>query len=716
MAARPGGSYRNETPFFRLLVSFITGIIIQLLFDCGPEIPLTTILLSTGLVVLHTAVKKLSSSWKLRWIAGGMLQLAFFAAGMMLTWLHTEWNYPRHFRNVQGEIYAAAVTKTLLEKPASYKTTVKIISLKQGNRWREVRGNVLVYFRKDSVPLLLKYGDLIVFAAKPQSIEGPKNPEEFDYRQFLSNRQIYHQVFLEQRSWCRLPINCGNPVLKHAFMVRELFIDLLRKNIPGQREFAVASALITGYDDEVDQELIRAYSGTGVLHVLSVSGMHVGIIYQGLLMLFGFMTRKKWSLHVLYAFLICFIWFYAFITGFTPSVARSAVMLSLVIIARWHRANSNVSNTLIVTAFALLIRNPFYLTDVGFQLSFLAVWGIVYFHPKISMWYEPSGRLAHHLWELTSISMAAQLMTFPAGLFYFHQFPNYFMLSNLAVIPLSGLIIYLCIAVLALAPLPWFCGLISTFTSKLLWLLNGTVLFLDGLPGAVSEGISITVFETALMYVLIALVTGFLMVRKAICLNGSLLCLAVLITIQLYEKSETMQRKRMIVYDIPRHHAIDLINGKKHLFLADSALIINRQAMSFSVMQHWWKCNLGESEVRSREMVCSNTSYNKDGIFISGNFILFSEKKIFVAGKTFPVTKKHVTTSGLSKKMKIDFLIMSSQAPKNITDVLAYFDCSLVIIDSSVSRNRVEKWKMDCRQLGISCYPVLDNGAYLIDF
>jgi competence protein ComEC len=709
--------HRNEMPFLRMLFALIAGILLQLSYPLEMHIPAVLLVIFIFLLWIYTIFKKWSAAWNTRWIAGMMLQLSFCLCGMLVTFFQTAHRHPDHFQNsLSGNsFFVAQIAKPLIDKSGSYKTEVEILSIKGDHAWKQTSGRMLLYFDKDSAASALCYGDLIYFWGLPLDVKGPQNPDEFDYKQFLYFHQVYQQQFLTSGSWCSLHQNRGNKIMDAAIHMRTLFISILRSSIADQRSFAVASALVAGYDDEVDQELLNAFSGAGVLHVLSVSGMHVALIYQGLFLLLGFMNRKKWSRHLLYLFLIVFIWFYALLTGFSPSVARSAVMLSIVILAKWHHANANVFNTIVVTAMALLIYNPFYITEVSFQLSFLAVWGIIFFHPKIFSLYEPASRIIHWVWELTSVSLAAQLMTFPLGLYYFHQFPNYFMLANLLIIPLSGIIIYLCIAVLVFSPVAVLGCFVSTVTGYLLWVLNITVLMIGQLPGSVCDRISVTAFETLVIYMLIASITILMMRRKTEFLVLALALTTVLLTSQLYEKYQQAKQREIVIYSIQKQQAIDLVAGTDHLFLTDSLLASNTGSLRFHVANYWWKLGMKSDGVLCREKISLN-KYPQCSNIIAGRHIIFFEgKKIVIADKDFQLPGNSPTLMH-DQKIKADYVIIKGNFNGHLKDIAHFFACGQIIIDSSNSIKKNQKWLDESRELELKCYSVLQEGAFIEKF
>lgn len=708
--------YKNETPFIRLLFPFMAGIVSALFIVISGKAIAVLLVLLFILLAIHTGVKRMSSRYAFRVVAGIMLQFSFLLTGMLITKLRMEINFPSYFKIHQSNesYFIAKLVKPVSERPGSNKTWVEVAFIKTAHGWISASGKILTYFKKDKRSQELKYGDLICFSGNPVLVPPSQNPGEFNYKRFLSFHQVYHQVYIGEEKWCRLPENSGNPVIYKAYQVRDFFIRILKEQIPWSREFGVASALVIGYEEEVDMELIQAYASAGALHVLSVSGMHVGLIYQGLIFILGFMNRKRWSRHVLHSFLLCFLWFYAFVSGFSPSVARSALMLSIVIVARWHRGNTNVFNTLVVTAFGLLIYNPTYITEVGFQLSFMAVWGIIFFHPKIYNLIEPRTRVMHWIWELTSISVSAQLMTFPLGILYFHQFPNLFMLSNLMVIPLSGVIIYISIGVLIFSYVP-FVGIgIAWLATRLLWLLNESVLMVERIPCAVINRLSISIFETWLIYLMLFCLTYLLITRKGYFLLGLLTTAIILNGSQLYEKYRFSNRKQLIFYNIPKQHAIDLIDGEKHIFIGDSSLLANKASMLFHVEHNWWDMGFKVDSLAKWEFCFPKTEQGDRAIEIGKNFLCFKNKRICIATRELVLTCRKMKIP-IGKKIKVDYLVLTDNATWKVSDLQKLVDCKMVIIDPTNSKSAARRWINECHLLELPCYSVVNERATVLN-
>ncbi|RZL30894.1 MAG: ComEC family competence protein, partial [Pedobacter sp.] len=265
----------------------------------------------------------------------------------------------------------------------------------------------------DKKPIRLKYGNELMVSAKYLPVEPPYNPAEFDFKAWLATKNVYHQTFINQDHLIKIGENKGNPIVNYAIDVRKRQVEVYRKLIKNDEAFAVASTLVLGYRSDLSKETLSAYTKTGTVHALSVSGMHVGIIYIFLNWMLFFLDKNSIT-RIVKLLLICtLIWYYSLLTGFSPSVLRSAVMLTVFIIAKSFNKTSNSYNILAFTAICLLIYNPFLVWDVGFQLSFLAVFGLVYLQPKIYKWIYVKNKWLDKLWATVAMSLAAQLATYP---------------------------------------------------------------------------------------------------------------------------------------------------------------------------------------------------------------------------------------------------------------------------------------------------------------
>lgn len=334
--------------------------------------------------------------------------------------------------------------------------------------------------------------------AEISEVPHAKNPFEFDYAVYRARQGVYVQALVEEGHWqCDSLLHA--PTWRGCFVrLRERLLDALRAQPIEQREIGVLAALVLGKTTEMDAEVMQAYAAAGAVHVLAVSGLHVALIYMLLKPLFTWLFGKRRARLLRWLIPTALLWFYAALTGFSPSVLRAALMFSCFIVAETFGRNNNIYNTMSASVVVLVVCDPMVIYSMGFVLSYVAVLGIVVLQPRIHAWCYFSHVLLRKAWELTSVSIAAQIATLPVTLYLFHQFPTWFIVTNLLVIPLSTLVLY--VALMFFACMWWAAG--SAFIGGLLGLLtrimNEVMEASSHWPMALMEGIHFTSFEFAL--------------------------------------------------------------------------------------------------------------------------------------------------------------------------------------------------------------------------
>ena len=340
---------------------------------------------------------------------------------------------------------------------------------------------------------------------------------------------------------------------------------------------------------------------------LAVSGLHVGIVYILIIGIFNLLrleTKYNWVKHLV--LLIC-IWFYALITGMSPSVIRASTMLTFFILAEFFNKSTSAYNILAASAILLLIINPFFIMQVGFQLSYLAVLGILYIQPKIEKLFYFNNWLLNKIWTISSVSISAQIATFPLGLLYFHQFPNYFLISNLLVIPTAFIVLVLGLLLITLSFSTTIVVLLGHIKGFILGLLIGGVNWIDNIPGSLVEGISISIAETILIYLTIITLLLYFKYKKKVYALSVVSIFAFLIVGDVYEDYKFSKQKKIIIYDLPNHFAMDLISGDNHYFIADEKLWENKQKLLFYIKHNWYDLDLNSPEYINVEALISKT-------------------------------------------------------------------------------------------------------------
>ncbi|MGI8892520.1 MAG: ComEC/Rec2 family competence protein [Bacteroidia bacterium] len=701
--------YWNKVPLVRLLLPFSAGIVSAVFI--GINIPLTVTAAIFFLLVISLLhfTGYIKNNYSQRWIFGVFITLFFVCAGNLLTSLHIETNDENHFSHYtkKENQYIGYLDEALNEREKSFKSVIRVQSVIEEGKQIPVKGNLLVYFAKDSINKKLNYGEVIIFRASPTDITPPQNPYEFNYKRFLSFNNIYQQAYLKSEDITATGRNSGNKFVFHAQQTQQSLLNVFKENEITGDEYAVLSALMLGHKDELDSQLKQAYSSSGAMHVLAVSGLHVGIIFLAISKLLFFLDKKRWQILLKGVIIILFLWCYAFITGLSPSVMRSVTMLSFVIAAGMLARESNIYNTLAASAFVLLLIDPFLIMAVGFQLSYLAVVGIVAIQPKIYDLYYPKNWLIRQAWAIVCVSIAAQLATFPLGMLYFHQFPNYFLLSNLLVIPLATFILYGGIALFVFSAIPIIAGFMSLIVKNLVLFLNKSVFFMEQLPHSLSQGISHTVLDTWIIYLVIASLFFAVLMKCKKQLTVSLSLLLIFSISTAAKKAEGLNRQKLVVFNVNGSKAYNFISGKEHIFLADSALVADEDKMVFHIRKYWDNEGMNKPTIIYTNAIPDRFYHEDTQFFIKNNCILFGSKKI--------ILKTDDPGVNYNDKVKVDMLIYAGRNDKALTEIKENYEFDTLILDSSRPDYLQKRIKEKIAENGINYYCVKEKGYFIMN-
>jgi len=325
------------------------------------------------------------------------------------------------------------------------------------------------------------------------------------------------------------------------------------------------------------------------------------------------------------------------------------------------------------------------------------VFGICYIHPLIFRLWEPANGLLHRTWELTSVSASAQLMTFPLAAMAFHQFPNLFLLSNLAVIPLATVAIYCGMTTLLLAALGNTLKLVVAGCSGMVWGMNRVVRTVDSIPGSVTTGIELTAGETLLVYAVILSAAGFAFRHRAQWLFAALAALVLFSACRLGEAWRTKGRHRTVVYDVPGHAAMDFIQGHAHRFIADSALTAESASLEKYIERSW----------RSQRLAVITDTL--PGLSEWKGHILFGGRRMLRLNRT-------LRAGPAVRRLQLDVLVLTGNVFQQAAGLARYFDVRQVVIDASYPRWRAAYIRDGCAAKGIACHSVPHAGAWVMDW
>lgn len=398
-----------------------------------------------------------------------------------------------------AKMYLAEVKRFDIQKPNSSENLLEVLSIKDSLGWKKVQGKVLIYHQLSSD---LQPGEVVLVNGIPEIIPSASFPDEFDYRGFLAKKDIHFRQFI--RSGLVKVDSSNTRSLELAIGRLGYFLsNLIDQKVEFAESKQIANALLLGQKDSLEKEIKNAYSETGTMHILAVSGLHVGIIYAILLLpLKRFKSDSKFRKWYLMS-VVVLIWVYAVMTGFSPSVVRASTMFSLVTAGQIRKKKSSIWNVLAFSAMLMMVVDPEVIFDVGFQLSYLAVAGIVGLQPVIVRWWIPHNRILEYFWQSAAVTLAAQLVTFPLSVFYFHQFPTYFLFANLVVVPLAFLIMAVGVPFLFLGWIPILGQLMGWLINWMIYIQNQITFFIQLLPAGKIDRLTITFSGMMLVWVLL---------------------------------------------------------------------------------------------------------------------------------------------------------------------------------------------------------------------
>ena len=618
----------SASPFIRVAIAFILGIAAYLYLgqgwagNAGPW--------AAGLVVLFVS----GWLWNRRRpnpaatdAVGVMGILAVAVLGFARVQAVTENRRSDHLGRLASRIeyYRGTVDEAPVVRPYTYATTVRVQAVRVGGRWQQAEGGIRISLPRhetsDSVPAP-RYGEVWLVQGTPELSKGPANLGEFDYQRYLQYHQVYHSQYVHQGQYKVIGYQPLSWVVAVSQRAAEVLDGVFRHYVRSPREYALGTALVLGFKDDIDKGTKQAYADTGTTHIMAVSGLQVGLLFAALQLLLVRVPlgEATWRRRLLTAALgLALIWSYALLTALSASVLRATVMFTLLILAQAWQRQSSIFNTLSAAAFLLLLWNPYLLCDVGFQLSFGAVLSIVYLHPRLVRWFDvrnfildqqrswhspvvqrfwrSSAAVADWAWQLTALSLAAQLATFPLGLYYFHQFPFSFLLSNLIAVPISSFAVYVGVLLLAakgLVMLPtllmpaagpyldWLPRAIAYVFEKLIWCFNEYI-FLVGrqLPGAVVGSIHLSQLQTLLIYLIIVAVCVFISSKRLAWLGWAVLLLGGYGGSRVAEARAVAPLREFVVYSIPRRSVVGFWQGAAVEFATPDSLPLSETERTY---------------------------------------------------------------------------------------------------------------------------------------
>lgn len=682
----------RKVPLARAFLFFATGIV------CGYYVPLSTLLFqivigcSITICLLLVGIELCSQRWR-RMLFPPIFYFLLFLLGIVWIGRELPAQQSQHFAGKEADYLVGIVMDEPIYGEASIRFPVEIRHIVHGENVNPATGQIMLSIARKSKEsdLTLSYGDKLLFRNEVMEVRSPYNPKQFDYKRYLAHKNIYHQAYIQPADARLIGSGEGNNMAGKALAVRQYFVHKFERFITDRETLEVCSALILGYRANFQAETLDAFINTGTVHVLSVSGLHVGMVFFLLNFLLGLLDRFSHGRPIRFTLILFSIWGYVLLTGMAPSILRAGVMISFLLIAGWSQRSNQNLNSLFASACCLLLFDPFMIFDMGFQLSYLAVLGLFTLYPLLNKAFPINNKWIRIIWQAVLVSVSAQLFTTPLALYYFHQFPNYFLLGNLFVSLPAIALMYIGIA-LAICPFSLISSCLGIGLTYLCRFLLWGLKVIENLPFATAQGIDLsgTQLVLFLLVIIFLLITWYGLSKQFLwCtfISGGILLFSTAITSIRYTSYQGIK-----MYNVGREVAIAVINrGKVSLISTLDSVKHPRLAMQVLPDLHHY--------VRTED-IAFHTLQLKRG----------QQMKIRTSMGTVGIMD-----GGKTKKEPVacDILLWRNMSSYYTVDDHDFSNVALLILDGSNTTGILTEMIKNADALGLSYYVLKDNFAYV---
>lgn len=625
------------------------------------------------------------NQFKKNYLINTLILLLVFSMGLLTVHTHEEKKFKTHYSNFISPIdseYSVKFRVREVLKPNKYnsKYIIDVFEIDQ----QKTTGKCLLNIKLDSISKPLLVDNIYAAKTKISAIQPPLNPHQFDYKNYLAKSHVHHQLFISTSDlW--LHSTKTHTAFGFASKLRNHIIKKLEVHGFSKNELAIIKALLMGQRQDITEEVYSSYAEAGAVHILAVSGLHVGIILILLNIVFKPLNYLKNGRLLKLVVIVVLLWTYAVIAGLSASVVRAVTMFTAVAIAMHLKRPTNIFNTLALSIFILLIFKPTFIYEVGFQLSYLAVLAIVIFQPMLEKLWNPKHKLITFFWKIFTVTIAAQLGIIPVSLFYFHQFPGLFFVSNLVIIPFLGFLLGLGIIVIILSVsniLPTF---VADFYGNIIGLMNDFVSWISQQESFLFQQISFDLTQVLTYYMILILVVN---VIKSKTYKALVFLFAGIIILQsgFFILKIKAPKNAFVVFHKNRHSIIGI---KKN-----SALEVYSTLKEPDVCTFLENYKVGEA---IDSLSCSEIK----------NVFSFKDKQMLV-----------VDSLGVYniKGLKLNYVLLRNSPKINLNRLIDSIKPEVIISDGSSYKTYQNRWAKTCEQKSIPFHQTSKKGAFIVKY
>lgn len=730
-----------KSPIVAYLIPFMLGIMLQEYFPAltvWPSVAVCFVLLASAcLVTRYDKTPKATITL----MALSVVGLGYTVATARQPELHA-----KHYVHYLEEDDDSPIwfTVRLTDMPIVTERTVKVMgevhSITPPNRregnfenqgknieepLRSAKGRVMLYFRRSPRADTLSLGDCLLLHTRLDHPSAADNPYQFDYQNYLQHRGILRQAFVSEASF-RLLFHDDKGIRHWSASLRKHLISVIRCSPLTKRQQGVVEALMLGWRADVDPSTQRQFRDAGVVHLLCVSGLHVGIVAgllgYGLFFLGNGPRGRRWR----GMFQLVGIWFFVLISGMAPSTLRAAWMFTFIVVGQMASSRPPTLNAIASSALLLLMVRPGLLFDVGFQLSYVAVTGIVLLSkpierllPFLDTWNLRQLPLRSRLplqaiqciWSWAVVSTVAQLSTLPLVLYYFHQFPVFFLLANLLVMPLAGVLLGSIIAMMSFSWWPWVFGMLSRLVALQLQWVDGATSWVAALPHATLNQLYMD-WPMALLLAVAIFLFGLALVRRRLALALSGAVAMVLMAAHLYGvATHCRQQREWVLYSAGRHLAFEVVQGHSSILLADSLVAANPTLVSYQRDNYLLMKMVDHSHPQPL-----SARIRGEHLSVEDHFVQLGQTKMLLVDRQFCDGWKYLERKRDLLPLphfpqQLDYVILTGNPFVSVSALRMFFDFDTLVVAANNAPSMADHWKMQSDSLGVPLINVANEGA-----
>jgi competence protein ComEC len=673
-----------QFPLMKITIWFVLGIVFSSYFNPNPASNFVFIVI---FFIAFIATLYLSKKDFIQKVYFGIATyLLFFQIGSFTHVIHNEfYNETNYVHLIKNETDYHSVELVLREKLKGNEKVDKYIGLVKKVDNKNYSGRILVQIHDAHEGSRIQIGSNIQIYGKCILNKKSLNPNQFDYGKYLNNKSIFGQIYTNANS-IKVSDKIDKNIWYYSDRLRNNIVANLQNNNFSKNELQVVNALILGQQQDISKEILKDYQYAGAIHILSVSGLHVGFILLFITFLLKPLPKNKLGNTIrLFTIIIC-LWGFAILAGLSPSVIRSVTMFSFVAVGLHLKRSTNIFHTLLVSMFLILFFQPSFLFDVGFQLSYLSLFFILWLQPLISNLWMPKNKIATYFWDILTVSFAAQIGAFPLSIYYFHQFPGLFFITNLIIIPFLILIMGLGVLVMVMAAFNFVPMLTMRSLEFCIYYLNKIINWVASFEQFIIKDIPINWQALICLYILI--IAFVILFKKPTYPKIVFALLSVLLfqSTLLITRWEIQNQQEFIVFNSWKNTLITERNGDKVTVYGNQRTIDK----------------LASNTVLKSYLIANSSSIT--GINKMQNLFYFNNKKIMV-----------IDSFGVySKQINPDIIILRQTPKINLERLIQVNQPKLIVADASNYKTTIQLWKSICIKKKIPFHATAEKGFYKV--